>query len=49
MLRDLGAVLVDVEIPSFGKLDEPELEVLLFEFKADLRAFFRKHLRGATA
>jgi amidase len=44
VLRDLGAVLVDVEIPSFGKLDEPELEVLLFEFKADLRAFFRKHL-----
>lgn len=35
-LKDLGAVLVDVEIPSFGKLDEAELEVLFHEFKADL-------------
>jgi amidase len=35
-LKDLGAVLVDVEIPSFGKSDEAELEVLFYEFKADL-------------
>jgi amidase len=35
-LKELGAVLVDVEIPSLGKFDEAELEVLLFEFKADL-------------
>ena len=47
VLRDLGATLVDVEIPSFGKLDEPEFEVLLFEFKNDLRAFLRKQLPGA--
>jgi amidase len=47
VLKDLGATLVDVEIPSFGKLDEPEFEVLLYEFKADLRAFFRKHLPDA--
>jgi len=44
VLRELGATLVDVEFPSFGKLDEHEFEVLLFEFKSDLAAFFRKHL-----
>jgi amidase len=43
-LKDLGAVLVDVEIPSFGKTDEHEFEVLLYEFKADLAAWFRAHL-----
>src|SRR5213075_67955 len=47
VLKELGATLVDVELPSFGKLDEPEFEVLLYEFKADLRAFFRKHLPDA--
>jgi amidase len=43
-LKDLGAELVDVEIPSLGKTDEPEFEVLLHEFKADLGAWFAKHL-----
>ena len=47
VLKDLGATLVDVEIPSFGKLDEPEFEVLLYEFKNDLEAFFRKHMPDA--
>jgi amidase len=42
-LKDLGATLVDVEFPSFGKLDEPELEVLFFEFKHDLKQYFRKY------
>ncbi|MGZ5039662.1 MAG: amidase family protein, partial [Usitatibacter sp.] len=46
-LRSLGAELVDVEIPSFGKLDESELEVLLFEFKADLDAFLKAQMPGA--
>ncbi len=46
-LKALGAVLVDVEIPSFGKVDESELEVLLFEFKADLNAFLARQLPGA--
>ena len=45
-LKSLGAVLVDVEIPSFGKTDEHEFEVLLYEFKADLAAWFRKHSPG---
>lgn len=35
-LKDLGAVLVDVEFPTLGKFEESELEVLFFEFKADL-------------
>jgi amidase len=39
-LRDLGAELVDpVELPNLGKYDDAELEVLLFEFKADLNAY----------
>ena len=47
VLKTLGATLVDVELPSFGKLDEPEFEVLLYEFKSDLAAFFRKHMPDA--
>ncbi|HEX4764097.1 MAG TPA: amidase [Usitatibacter sp.] len=47
VLKGLGATLVDVEIPSFGKLDEPEFEVLLYEFKNDLKAFFKKHMPDA--
>jgi len=45
-LRDLGAVLVDVEIPTFGKTDAHEFEVLLYEFKADLAQWFAAHLPG---
>jgi amidase len=43
-LRDLGAEMVDVEIPTLGKTDEHELEVLLYEFKADLAQWFRTQL-----
>jgi amidase len=40
-IRSLGAVIVDpADIPSSGKFDDSELEVLLFEFKADLNAYF---------
>ncbi len=36
----LGAVIVDpVEIPHVEELDEPEFDVLLYEFKADLNAY----------
>ena len=44
VLRDEGAELVDVEIPSFGKFDDDELEVLLNEFRADLAAYFARHM-----
>jgi amidase len=46
-LKALGAVLVDVEIPTIGKFDDAELEVLLFEFKADLDAFLSRQLPGS--
>jgi amidase len=40
-MKHEGAVLVDpVEIPSLGKFDDSEMEVLLYEFKADLNAYF---------
>ena len=39
-LKRLGAVLVDpADIPTTGKFDESEFEVLLYEFKADLNAY----------
>ena len=43
-LRAEGAELVDVEIPSFGKFDDAEFDVLLYEFKADLAAYFARHM-----
>jgi amidase len=39
-MRDAGAELVDpADIPHADELDEPELEVFLYEFKADLEAY----------
>jgi amidase len=39
-LRDLGAELVDpADVPHATELEDPELEVLLFEFNADLGAY----------
>jgi len=39
-LRRLGAVIVDpANIPTAGKFDDSELEVLLYEFKADLNSY----------
>ncbi|MBI2502388.1 MAG: amidase [Candidatus Latescibacteria bacterium] len=39
-LRHLGAELVDpLELPTLGKYDDSEMEVLLYEFKADLNAY----------
>jgi amidase len=40
VMKREGAVIVDpVEIASIGKFDKSELEVLLYEFKADLNAY----------
>jgi len=40
VMRGLGAVVVDpVKIPSLGQFDDSELDVLLYEFKADLNAY----------
>jgi amidase len=41
VLRREGAVLVDpADVPHAGEYDESELEVLLYELKADLAAYF---------
>jgi amidase len=42
LIRSEGATVVDpAPIPNADKLGDPELEVLLFEFKADLNAYLR--------
>jgi amidase len=39
-IRELGAEIVDpADIPHTDELEDPELEVLLFEFRADLEAY----------
>jgi amidase len=39
-MRDLGAEIVDpADIPHTDELEDPELEVFLYEFKADLEAY----------
>ncbi|HYC38423.1 MAG TPA: amidase [Usitatibacter sp.] len=48
-LRELGAELVDVEIPGFGKFGAAELEVLLYEFKAGLNAWLVANAKDAPA
>lgn len=40
VMKRLGAILVDpANIPTAGKFDDSELEVLLYEFKADLNKY----------
>jgi amidase len=42
-MKRLGAVMIDpADIPTIGKFDDSELEVLLYEFKADLNAYLSK-------
>lgn len=42
VLKGLGAVIVDpANIPTAGKFDASEMEVLLYEFKADLNAYLK--------
>jgi amidase len=39
-MKKLGAVLIDpADIPTTGKFDDSEFEVLLYEFKADLNTY----------
>ncbi|MGI8653733.1 MAG: amidase [Pyrinomonadaceae bacterium] len=39
-MKRLGAIIIDpAEIPTTGKFDDSEFEVLLYEFKADLNAY----------
>ena len=40
IIKSRGATVIDpADIPSHGKFDDSELEVLLYEFKADLNAY----------
>ncbi|NMO16560.1 amidase [Pyxidicoccus fallax] len=39
LMKSRGATIIDAPIPTAAKLDEPEFEVLLYEFKADLEAY----------
>jgi amidase len=44
----LGAVVVDpTDVPHLGQYDDPEFEVLLYEFKADLNAYLAEWAPGA--
>jgi amidase len=48
-MRRLGAVIVDpADIPHTGEYDDSELEVLLYEFKADLNAYLGDLGPGAS-
>jgi amidase len=46
-LRELGAEVVDVELPNTGKYDDSEFEVLLWEFKDGLNRYLAA--RGVPA
>lgn len=40
IIKTRGAIVIDpADIPTHGKFDDSELEVLLYEFKADLNAY----------
>lgn len=47
-MRQLGAVIIDpADLPHAGEYDDAEFTVLLYEFKADLNAYFAS--RGASS
>ena len=49
-MKSLGAVIVDpVELTTAGKVSDPEFDVLLYEFKADLNAYLASLGAGAPA
>jgi amidase len=48
VFKKQGAVLVDpADIPTIGKFDDAELDVLMYELKADLNAYFARLGAGA--
>ena len=48
-MKRLGAEIVDpADLPSHGKENDSELEVLLYEFKADLNAYLEGRRTGLT-
>ncbi len=47
VLKEKGAVLVEVEVPNIAKYGDSELEVLLYELKADLNKYLAEFGQGA--
>jgi amidase len=47
VMKAKGAELIDCEVPNTGKYGRTELEVLLYELKADLNAYLAEFARGA--
>ncbi|MBA3241718.1 MAG: amidase, partial [Acidobacteria bacterium] len=48
MMKRSGAVVIDpADIPSHGKFDDSEYEVLLYEFKADLNKYLAALVSGS--
>ena len=39
-MKAAGAIVVDADIVTAGQWDDAELQVLLYEFKHDLQAYF---------
>ena len=48
VLRQQGAILIDVEIPNITKYADSELEVLLYELKADLNNYLAEFGHGSA-
>ncbi|MBP8295761.1 MAG: amidase [Burkholderiales bacterium] len=49
VLQSRGAILIDpVELPNAGKYGQSELDVLLYELKADLAAYFAEFAPGSA-
>lgn len=46
VMKRLGATIIDTELPNRGKYEDAEFEVLLYEFKADMKAYLAT--RGAN-
>ena len=50
MLKDRGAIIVDpADIPTAGKFDDAEFEVLLYEFRPDLERYLATRPPGMRA
>ena len=50
LMKDRGAVIVDpADIPTAGKFDDAEFDVLLFEFRHDLARYLAARMPGARA
>lgn len=47
VLKARGATLIDVEVPNANKYGQTELEVLLYELKADMQAYLAEFAPGS--